>query len=259
MNTASCLYTGSVMHRRFRPRTHRFRYRAFWLLLDLRELDALARGLRFLSINRFGVFGFHEADHGDGSGAPLLDQVTRHLTNAGLDLAGGAIRLFCMPRILGYGFNPLSIYFCHRADGALAAILYEVSNTFGERHSYLIPTGATTPTYHQSCDKVFYVSPFLDMAMHYAFSVRAPDRRVAIAIRASQSNLPVLDACLTAMREPLTDRRLLRVFLSIPFLTMKVTAAIHWEALRLWVKGVRLVRRPAPPINAVSTVPVVET
>ena len=107
-----------------------------------------------------------------------------------------------------------------------AATLYEVRNTFGERHSYLIPIRVTAPTLHQSCDKAFYVSPFLDMTMHYDFSIRAPDEYVAIAIRASQSNLPIMNACLTAMREPLTDRSLLRVFLSIPVLTLKVTAAI---------------------------------
>jgi DUF1365 family protein len=243
------------MHRRFRPRLHKFRYRAFWLLIDLKEPEALSRRLRLLAFNRFGIFSFHEADHGDGGGVPLAMQVTRHLAAAGIDLGDGAIRLFCMPRILGYVFNPLSIYFCHRADGGLAALLYEVSNTFGQRHSYLIPVAERTATIHQRCDKAFYVSPFLAMEMSYDFSIRVPAQQVAVAIRAQRSGLPVMPACLTAAREALTDGALLRAFLKIPLLTLKVTAAIHWEALRLWLKGVRLVRRPVPPSRAISTAP----
>jgi len=254
VNARSALYIGSVMHRRFRPRVHRFRYKAFWLLLDLDELDAHSKRLWCFSHNRFNILSLHDTDQGNGSGHPLGDQVMRHLSEAGIELSGGTIRLLCMPRILGYSFNPISIYFCQRSDGSLAAMLYEVHNTFGERHSYLVPVDSEAGTIHQRCDKAFYVSPFLDMSMRYEFSVRAPGEQIAIAIRASQSDRPVLTACLSGTRKSLTDASLLRAFLMIPALTLKVTAAIHWQALRLWLKGLRLHNHPLPPKNLVTAV-----
>ena len=139
MSLRSTLYAGIVTHRRVRPRPHRLRYRVFWMLLDLDEIGQLPRRLRLFSHNRFNALSFFDTDHGDGSGRPLRDQVEGHLRAAGLATDGGAIRLFCMPRVFGYGFNPLSVYFCYQRDGSLAALLYEVHNTFRERHSYLIP------------------------------------------------------------------------------------------------------------------------
>ena len=139
--TASSLYVGSVMHRRTRPRVHHFRYAAFWLLLDLDELPRLSAKLRLLSHNGSNLFSIFDEDHGDGSSTPLRLQVERQLREAGVDTTGIRISLLCLPRTFGYCFNPLSIYFCHRADGALAALIYQVHNTFGERHSYVLPVG----------------------------------------------------------------------------------------------------------------------
>ncbi|MGC2011685.1 MAG: DUF1365 family protein, partial [Pseudolabrys sp.] len=141
MNSRSALYVGSVMHRRVRPRVHKFRYRAFWFLVDLDELPEIAGRLRLFSHNRFNLFSFQDKDHGDGTATPLRAQVERQLGEAGIHLAGGPIRLLCMPRTLAYCFNPLSIYFCYRADGTLAALVYQVHNTFGERHSYAMLVG----------------------------------------------------------------------------------------------------------------------
>ena len=118
------------------------RYGVFWLLLDLDEIDTLARRLRLFSRNRFNALSFHDRDHGEPGAGALRAQIERHLADAGIDIGGGAIRLLCMPRIFGYAFNPLSVHFCYRRDETLAAILYEVHNTFGERHSYLIPVEA---------------------------------------------------------------------------------------------------------------------
>ena len=154
MSLRSTLYVGSVMHRRLRPRRHRLRYRVFWMLLDLDEIDRLPHIFRLFSRNRFNAVSFHDTDHGDGGATPLRAQVERHLAAAGIALDGGAIRLLCMPRIFGYGFNPLSVYFCYERNGLLAAILYEVHNTFGERHSYLIPTGKSADAViDQKCPK----------------------------------------------------------------------------------------------------------
>ena len=235
------------MHRRVRPRMHKFRYRAFWFLVDLDELSELSGRLRLFSHNRFNLFSLQDADHGDGTATPLRSQVERQLGEAGMNLAGGPIRLLCMPRTLGYCFNPLSVYFCYRAYGALAALVYQVHNTFGERHSYVIPVEHESGAGHQHCQKSFYVSPFMDMNMRYDFWVTGPGQRVSVGIRTSSSAMPVMNAVLTGARKDLTDHNLVKVFLAIPVVTLKVIAAIHWEALRLWLKGLRFRRRPAPP------------
>jgi DUF1365 family protein len=254
MTFRSALYVGAVMHRRLRPTVHQFRYRAFWLLIDLDELPALTARLRLFSHNCFNLLALHEADQGDGSGTPLRVQAERHLTEAGIDIEGGPIRLLCMPRTLGYSFNPISIYFCHRPHGELAAIIYEVHNTFGERHSYLCSVKPEIEAVRQSCRKSFYVSPFMDMNLAYDFRLTAPGERVTVGINASQGGERVLTACLTGVRRELTDGALLKWFVSIPLITVKVALAIHWEALRLWLKGMRLRDRPSPPAHNATLV-----
>jgi len=254
MTVCSSLYVGSVMHRRMQPRMHHFRYRAFWFLLDLDELSELSSQLRWFSHNRPNLFSFYDADHGDGTTTPLRAQVERQLGEAEVDLAGGRIRLLCMPRTLGYCFNPLSIFFCYRADASLAAVVYQVHNTFGERHSYVIRVEDRGDAVHQRCRKLFYVSPFLDMDMRYDFRITGPDERIAVGIRVGSSARPILNAVLTGALRSLTDRNLMLVFLKVPAITIKVMAAIHWEAFRLWAKGMRLRRRPPPPERTATIV-----
>jgi DUF1365 family protein len=255
MTTNSALYIGTVVHRRLRPRPHYLRHAAFWMLLDLDEIDDLQHRLRLFSRNRFNAMSFYDSDHGEQTQEPLRSQVERHLGSAGIALDGGAIRLLCMPRIFGYGFNPLSVYFCHRADGALAALLYEVRNTFGERHSYLIAVddkpGAVV---RQSCEKRFYVSPFMDMNLRYDFRVRIPADEVSIAISASDAHGPAIIASLIGRRAAMRDTALLGLLLRMPFLTLKVIGAIHWHALRMWLKGFVLRPRPPKPAWPVTTV-----
>ena len=253
MTLRSALYVGSVLHRRLRPRPHHFRYRAFWLLIDLDELPRLSESLRLFSHNKINLFSLHDADHGDGSSTPLSVQIERQLDAAGLDAGGGRICLLTMPRTFGCGFNPLSIYFCHRADGTLAALVYQVHNTFGERHSYVIPVQqATSGSLHQRCRKELHVSPFLDMNLNYEFRVTGPNDRLAVGIRASTPSGPLITAVLTGARKALTDRTLMRIGMAMPAVTAKVIAAIHWEALRLWLKGMRYRRKPAAPADAIS-------
>jgi len=251
--TNSCLYTGAVIHRRMKPRRHWLRYRVFWTLLDLDEIVSLDRNLRLFSRERFNLFGFYNADHGDGSSRPLRTQLDEHLAEAGLKLDGGPIRLLCMPRILGFVFNPISVYYCYHRGGALVALLYEVHNTFGERHSYLIPVDSNqVQPLEQQCHKAFYVSPFLDMAMSYVFRVQPPSQNIALAIEVSGPQGPVVIASLAGRRGPLTDAALLKRFFLYPLLTFKVVAAIYWEALKLWIKGMRL--RPRPPAPTPITI-----
>jgi uncharacterized protein len=242
------------MHRRLHPTRHHFRYRAFWLLLDLDEINQLSTCLRWFSYNRTNLFSLCDRDHGDGSATPLRTQIERRVADAGIELKGGRILLLCMPRTFGYCFNPLSIFFCYRADGALGAIVYQVHNTFNQRHSYIIPAKETGEALHQRCHKLFYVSPFMDMDLRYDFRILGPDRRIAVGICASRSAGPVLSAVLAGVCEPLTDRNLIRISMRMPAITLKVVAAIHWEALRLWLKRIGLRRRPPPPARATTIV-----
>ncbi|GAA0554256.1 hypothetical protein FHS83_001720 [Rhizomicrobium palustre] len=230
------LYAGTVMHRRYKQRHHAFRYRVFWGLFDLDEMGA--QGLRLFSYNRPNLFSLYDRDHGDGSDTPLRRQVDVLLARHGLDLRDGKVFLLAMPRTLGYSFNPLSLYFCHDAGSALKAVIYQVHNTFGGRHHYVQMLDHAAPQIRFSCAKNFYVSPFLEMDLAYRFRLTLPGERVAVAIQASEAGRAVLDAALTAERRPFTDWALFKLALSIPAVTLKVIAAIHWEAVRLRIKGI---------------------
>ena len=241
-----------MAHRRLWPRGHSLSYRIFMLLLDLDEAPGLVARLRLLSGGRFGLMSFRAADHGDRSGKPLRAQVEARLAAAGI-AAGGPIRLLCMPRVLGYGFNPLSLYFCHRPDGALAAILYEVTNTFGERHLYVVPAEADADgLVRQRAAKRMYVSPFMDMALDYRFTVAPPGEAVSVAVGVHDAQGLILSTAFTGRRAPLSDAALLRAWIGHPLLTLKVITAIHWEALKLLSKGVRFRSRPPAPRHAVT-------
>ena len=247
----SAIYLGRVGHTRFRPRRHALAYGVFMLLLDLDELQALDRSLRWFSLGRFNLLSFHARDHGDGSPTSLRTQVEGHLRAAGLP-APGAIRLLCLPRVLGYVFNPISLYFCHDAGGELTAVLYEVSSTFGERHSYLAPVEAGSAVVEQNAVKRLHVSPFLGMALTYAFRIQPPGEKLRVAIDAIDDRGVILAASFTGRRRPLNDRELISAWLRHPLLTLKVMAAIHWEAVKLMAKGLRLLPGARAPLQPVS-------
>lgn len=234
----SCLYRGQVMHHRFRPTRHRFVYEVFSLYLDLDELDAVDRGLRLLSVERPNLLSFRAADHGRRDRSALRPWVEEQLARHGIVDAAARIALLCFPRLLGYVFNPLSIYFCHGAGGGLRAIVYEVKNTFGEQHCYVFAVTPDNGRLAHACAKAMYVSPFIGMDAHYEFKLRVPDERLLITIFEREPAGPVLTATHTAERRPLTDRELLRALRQNLFMTWKVIGGIHLEALRLWWKGV---------------------
>jgi DUF1365 family protein len=252
LSFASGLYPGVVTHTRLRPRRHALRYRVFMLLLDLDELASLDGALKLFSVGRFNLTGFDARRHGDGSATPLKAQVEALLEEAGID-CGGPVRMLAMPRILGMGFNPLTVYYCHDREGGLTAILYEVNNTFGERHSYLIPA-EDAPVVRQACDKGFYVSPFMDMDLTYSFRLRPPGDQVQVLVDVDDAEGRVLAAGFAGERRELSDRGLLRAWLTHPWMTLGVLAAIHWEALFIWLKGEKLRARPARPAWPVTVV-----
>ena len=249
----SALYEGSVIHDRSRPRRHRLSYRVFSLLLDIDELNELDQSHALFGYNRRSLISFWDRDHGSGSGAPLRDWVENQLKDAGLRPDGGPVRILCYPRILGYAFNPLTVYFCYRRDGALTAVLYEVSNTFNERHTYVIPVaGPKNAVIRQSCDKDFYVSPFLPMTCRYHFRITAPARSVKITIRQEDQDGPLFAASFSGRRSAFSNRTLAAALSGYPAMTFKIIAGIHWEAFRLWLKGLPIYRHQ-PAASAIGT------
>jgi DUF1365 family protein len=252
---APALYVGRVMHHRMKPKVHRFQYDVFTCLIDLDRLDEVERASPVFSVDRFNLIAFHQCDHGGGAARGLADHIRAQLAAAGAPEAGATILLSAYPRILGFVFNPIAVYYCHDKDGRLAALVYEVSNTFGERQSYVAPVGPGERDergVRQSCDKTFHVSPFLDMAMRYRFRLAPPDTTMRLRILEEDAQGPILAATYAAERRPFTTSALLAAFLRLPLMTLKVIAAIHWEALRLWIKGVAIVPRPSADSAAIA-------
>ena len=251
----SRIYFGRVMHKRLRPFAHRFDYRVYAFLFDLDELERLDRELPGFSHNRGNLFSLRDRDHGPRDGGPLKPWAEAVCAGGGIDIEGGRVELLCLPRLLGYAFNPLSLWFCHDRAGTLQAVIYEVRNTFGEHHSYLIPLEAPDrpdAAFDQACDKGFYVSPFLPMEAAYRFRLRAPGRRLSVLIRQAVREGEILLATWTGRRTPLNGVSLARALLLYPLLTFKITLAIHWQALWLWAKGAAYHRRPVPPKEPIS-------
>lgn len=236
---AAVLYTGEVMHARLKPVGHRFSYRVANLLVDLDRLGEADRSARLFSVGRFNLFSFHERDHGPRDGSSLREHVDGLLAARGI-ARPSRVLLLCYPRVAGFVFNPLSVYFAYGDDGRPSAVVYEVRNTFGGMHSYVEPVRPgqlTEAGLRQERAKSFYVSPFLDMAQHYRFRLLCPGAAVRVRILQTDRDGPVLSASFAGSKVPLCDRTLASVFAAMPFHTLKVIGAIHLEAARLWLKG----------------------
>ncbi len=256
-SAALSLYSGRLIHeRRIKPEYH-FEYRVFSLLLDIDRLDEADRGHRLFSHNRFNLISFYDRDFGPKDGSPLRPWIDQQLEAAGVDLAGGQITILAYPRVLGYVFNPLTLWYCRHADGSLRAILAEVRNTFGEWHGYLLhDDGAALPeNLRDQAVKIFHVSPFLPRQGHYQFRLQAPAERYGATVNwhdAEDPEHPALIAVQSGKRLPGGDGGLLRAALTVPLMTFKVIAAIHWQALKIWLRGGRFYRKPAPPDTEIS-------
>ena len=250
----SCLYRGTVQHTRLRPTRHRFRYRVYYGLWDVDELERLDRELWFFSFNRFNLFGIDVRDHGAGDGSSLREWVEGTLRTAGVDLSGGRIQLLAYPRVLGYVFNPISVWFCYDSGNRLVAVIHEVRNTFGDKHSYVVPV--RDGDLGHEVEKLLHVSPFNDLDSTYAFSMSLPGRHLTLGIDQRDAGGTFFRAGLALTRLPLSDRSLFLLFWSHPLLTLKVIGGIHWQALRLWFKGARYHPRPQPPPRELSFVDV---
>ncbi len=234
----SCLYSGSVMHARLRPKQHRFSYRFTSWFIDLDELQQLDRTLFGFGYNRAGLFSFHERDFGPGQSDGLKLFIKEVVEAQGMGSVD-RVCLLCQPRCLGYIFNSLSTYFCYDADGQLVATIYEVSNTRHERHLYLIAADERRPL-RQQADKQMYVSPFIPMNCRYHFQVQPPENAFSVVIRQSDNEGELFHALWRGDRRPLNANALLAALMRPP-MTMKTFAAIHWQALKLWIKGIPVV------------------
>lgn len=243
------LYPGRVRHKRFRPKVHAFSYPVYYLQVDVDQLD---RGDSTtmppcLSFNRFNVFSLKRSDFGRrGSSLSLRSQITQLLATVMPGVAPDHIMLFTMPRLLGYSFNPLSVYLCYDPGGQLAGVVYEVHNTYGERHFYVSAIAEGSRRARHRANKTFFVSPFYPVSGHYAFHLSPGPSTFTLAIEYfGADGERDLSASLCTVAIPLNAANLLKLFLGIPLVTLKVTIAIHVEALRLWLMRIRVFGRPS--------------
>lgn len=261
------VYSGRVVHTRLVPFRHALVYRVFSILVDLNDVPKLALQSRVFQYNRFGLVSFYDKDHGNRDGSPLRPWIDRLLAQRGLHIDNGSVQALCFPRILGYVFNPLTLYYCRAENGALVAIIYEVKNTFGEQHAYVLPierqdidaqsaaaaSGSLMKAAEQSVRKHFHVSPFFDVMGRYAFRVTEPGEKLGVNIRYKDAEgADLLIATHTARGVPFSDRHLIKALVKHPIQALKVIGGIHWEALKLWAKGAVFHKKPPAPQQEAS-------
>jgi DUF1365 family protein len=243
LNPAATLYAGRVSHIRHVPFRHRFDYRIWMLAVDLDRIDEIANSWLF-GHNRAGLISLRDRDHGRRDGSPLRGFVEAALADGGLKEFGAKIIFVTMPRLLGFAFNPISFYFCHDAQGQLGAVLHQVKNTFGDQIGYLMPVHGEGPI-RQSAPKRMHVSPFFDMRGGYRFALTAPGKKFAVSIQYGAAGATRMTATMRLQSRPWSRQSLLRLLTQMPFAPMKVILAIHWQALKLFVRGAKF--HQAPP------------
>ncbi len=239
-------YVGAVSHRRLKPVSHRFSYKVFSMLINIDELDRLDETSKWFSHNKFGLMAFMDKDHGPKDGGQLRPWIKAKLLDNGFDFQLGKIQVLCFPRLFGFVFNPLSIWYCYDSDDQPRAILYEVRNTFGEWRGYLLPTDQQKPQndIRHSCDKAFYVSPLMTMDCRYHFHLNVPSEKLMVGIRETRENERTLLAAQTGQAVSFSDKNLLKIFYRHPLMYFKIIAGIHWEALRTLIKGAKFYFNP---------------
>ena len=246
----SCIYNGLVTHHRFKPVKHSLKYKTFSLLLDLDELERLDEKISIFSINKFNVFSFYYKDHGLRDGSSIKDWIVENLKKFKISNEITKIKLLCYPRIFGYVFNPLSIFYCYQENN-LKAIFYEVKNTFNEQHTYIFKV-IDGEKIEQKCKKKFYVSPFMDMNTFYNFKLKDPREKLSVFIKQTDDVGTVLTATQEGERKKLNFKQLVINFFKYPLMTIKIIGSIHFEAFLLWKKGAIYRKRNTKITNNLS-------
>ena len=246
----SCIYNGEVNHTRFKPVKHFLNYKTFSLFIDLDEIQQLDKSISIFSHNKFNIFSFYNKDHGDRDGNCLKKWVISNLKKYKIEGNISKIKILCYPRIFGYVFNPLSIFYCYENE-KLKSIFYEVKNTFNEQHTYIfkIKDGEEIK---QKCKKKFYVSPFMDMETFYNFKLIDPSQRLSVMIKQTDAEGTVLTATQTGDKKEFNFKQLLINFFRYPLMTLKIISSIHFEALLLWKKGAIYRKRDKKVFNNLS-------
>jgi DUF1365 family protein len=243
LTPAATLYAGRVAHIRHMPFRHRFDYRIWMLCADLDRLDEIAAGSRIFAHNQAGLISIRDRDHGFRDGRTLRGYVEAALTRENLQEFGVKIQFVTMPRLLGYAFNPISFYFCHDGAGRLGAVLHQVKNTFGDQIGYLMPVHGGGMI-RQTAPKRMHVSPFFDMQGGYRFALTAPGEKLTVSIQYGTAGQKRMTATMSLHARPFTDASVLRLLAQMPFVPMKVMGAIHWQALKLFLRGAKFQSAP---------------
>ena len=239
----SSIYNGKVIHKRFKPKEHFFKYSVFSLLIDLSELNQLDKEIKFFSFNKFNLISFYEKDHGSRDGSSLVAWVKKNLEANNIHFKDVKIKLLCYPRIFGYVFNPLSVFFIYNSNEKLISILYEVKNTFGEQHTYIFKVDDDLKLFQHNCSKKFHVSPFIEMDCNYFFRILKPEDKISVIIDQYQANEKILYASQDGKRVDFNSKELLKSYLKHPLMTFKIISAIHFEAFKLWTKGIKFIKK----------------
>ena len=239
----SFIYTGNVIHKRFKPKIHYFKYKVFSLLIDLSELEFLDKSLKIFSYNKFNIVSFYDKDHGARDGSSIKMWVINNLKKNNIDTNNIQIKLLCYPRIFGYVFNPLSVFYVYDNNSNLISILYEVKNTFGEQHTYIFKTDINHNLIQHTCKKKFHVSPFIEMDCIYFFRLLKPGNKISVIIDQNDKEGKVLYASQDGIRSEMTNANFIKSYLKHPLMTFKIIVAIHFEAFKLWSKGIKLIKK----------------
>ena len=239
----SAIYNGHVIHKRFKPKVHYFKYKVFSLLIDLSELEILDKKVKLFSFNKFNLISFHEKDHGDRDGSSLTSWVKQNLKKNDIQTEDIKIKILCYPRIFGFVFNPLSVFYVYNLQSQLISILYEVKNTFGEQHTYIFKVSKDVNLIQNNCSKKFHVSPFIEMNCNYFFRILNPEQKLSIIIDQYDQEGKILFASQDGERSDLTSKNLMNSYLNHPLMTFKIISAIHFEAFKLWIKGIKFIKK----------------
>ena len=239
----SFIYSGNVVHKRFKPKIHYFKYKVFSLLIDLSEIELIDKRLKIFSFNKFNIISFYNKDHGARDGSSIKDWVINNLKKNNINTKDIQIKLLCYPRIFGYVFNPLSVFYIYDKNLNLISILYEVKNTFGEQHAYIFKTDITHNLLQHICKKKFHVSPFIEMNCVYFFRLLKPGNKISIIIDQNDEDGKILYASQDGVKSELTNVNLIKSYLKHPLMTFKIILAIHFEAFRIWTKGIKFIKR----------------